>query len=148
MLLIAAEEGKLPTERGDQAKKLTEFQHEFLQRKHEEDEEDIPELHDESETEELVQDKRRQRTIYSKEMVNEISVYFDGFISGPKPRKPTQDDVIPFLDVLKEKGIKFSGSWIKIKEKVWSLARYAQKKATKKQEKSKGKGKKCSKARE
>ena len=144
MMLLAAEEGKLPTERGDQAKKLTEFQREFLQRQHEDDEEDIPNLDDESEDEE-VETPKRQRTIFPKELVEEISVYFDRFISGPKPKKPTQDDVIPFLDILKEKGIQFSGSWIKIKEKVWSMARYAQKKAsqsTKKKEKSK----KCSKA--
>ena len=144
MMLLAAEEGKLPTERGDQAKKLTEFQREFLQRQHEDDEENIPNLDDEYEDEE-VETPKRQRTIFPKEIVEEISVYFDRFISGPKPQKPTQDDVIPFLDILKEKGIQFSGSWIKIKEKVWSMARYAQKKAsqsTKKKEKSK----KCSKA--
>merc|ERR1712062_875123 len=129
MMLLAAEEGQLPTERGDQAKKLTEFQKEFLQRKHEDDEEDIHNIEDDSEDEEVVTQKR-QRTIFPKEMVEEISVYFDRFIYGSRPQKPTQDDIIPFLDVLKEKGIQFSGSWIKIKEKVWSMARYAQKKAS------------------
>merc|ERR1712062_736899 len=134
MMLLAAEEGQLPTERGDQAKKLTEFQQEFLQRQ----------LEDESEDEEVVTQKR-QRTIFPKEMVEEISVYFDRFIYGSRPQKPTQDDIIPFLDVLKEKGIQFSGSWIKIKEKVWSMARYAQKKASQ-STKQKEKSKKCSKA--
>ena len=146
MMLLAAEEGQLPTERGDQAKKLTEFQQEFLQRQHEDDEEDIPNLEDKSEDEEdEVVTQKRQRTIFPKEMVEEISVYFDRFIYGSRPQKPTQDDIIPFLDVLKEKGIQFSGSWIKIKEKVWSMARYAQKKASQ-STKQKEKSKKCSKA--